>query len=170
MPLPSPQGLVEYGVKVPTGQELVLILTKMQEEEEDEFEGSTSDDSVHSSKSKDNNSDGNSESESIRMSDLEKSTNDKTFGKKQKLVKDVESDDDVDLITPDVAYILAGKGRVNKQELVNNNDESANNDGEATAQQNDKEKRKKALKRKRQKKRHVERTYSEYEDDSHGDE
>lgn len=174
LPLPSPYGLVEYGVKVPTGQELVLILTRMQEEEEEEYEGSTSDDSVHSSTvgggGHHHHSDGESESESIRMSDLEKSAKEeKAFGKTSKAhakKHDSEEDDDVELITPDVAYILSGKGRVNKQDIVNLNDENINNAHEET-QQDDKEKRKKALlRKKKQKKRHVERTYSEYEDDS----
>jgi hypothetical protein len=120
LPLPSSNGLIEYGVKIPTGEELINILNKMHEKEAEDFEFSTSsDESYHSDVPIDIGEEPESETESIRMSDLEKSAKEAAAsGFKTKKPVESEEEDDGKPIKPDVAYILCGKGKVNNQEHV----------------------------------------------------
>lgn len=108
LPVPSTKGLIEYAVNVPTGKDLVLLMTHMLDKDDDEWDFSSSTDSLDSGSAKSVTSKRSSVS-SIGFSDID------WTGEGQNQDKRNESSD---LISPDVAYILLGKGRVNKQEVV----------------------------------------------------
>lgn len=105
LPVPSTKGLIEYAVNVPTGKDLVLLMTHMLEKDDDAWDFSSSSESAESGSIQSKRS----SASSLGMSDIDwtgdgPSKSDKT--------------DESQLISPDVAYILLGKGRVNKQEVV----------------------------------------------------
>lgn len=105
LPVPSTKGLIEYAVNVPTGKDLVLLMTHMLDKDDDEWDFSSSTDSLDS----ESNHSKRSSVTSLGFSDIDW-TGDGPEKDKNK--------DENELISPDVAYILLGKGRVNKSDVV----------------------------------------------------
>lgn len=105
LPVPSTKGLIEYAVNVPTGKDLVLLMTHMLEKDDDEWDFSSSTDSLDSN--------GSAHSKRSSVTSLGFSDIDWTGEGPDKAKQE-----NGDLISPDVAYILLGKGRVNKSDVV----------------------------------------------------
>lgn len=105
LPVPSTKGLIEYAVNVPTGKDLVLLMTHMLDKDDDEWDFSSSTDSLDS---------GSAHSKRSSVTSLGFSDIDWTGEGPEK----DKNKDDGELISADVAYILLGKGRVNKSDVV----------------------------------------------------
>ena len=111
LPLPSPSGLIEYAMKVPTGKELVLILTRMHDKTEEDFNFSSS----SAGSSRGSTAGLNESFESVTLSGI---MGDSSPGKSKKSKRQQKQEEAEEMIPADLAYVLAGRGPVFRPQKV----------------------------------------------------